>query len=163
MQTEPTVRRARTEDYEAVCRLFAELDTLHRERVPWMFKASASVPRTAEFFAEVLSREDSAFFVAEADGVIGIAHGLLRSAPELPIFVPQRWGLLDSLVVAASRRRRGVGMQLARAIEAWALGQGAAWVEASVYDFNAEARRFYAALGYLPLRTIVRKPRPDAA
>jgi GNAT superfamily N-acetyltransferase len=54
-------------------------------------------------------------------------------------------------------------MQLARAIEAWALGQGAAWVEASVYDFNAEARRFYAALGYLPLRTIVRKPRPDAA
>jgi hypothetical protein len=94
MQTELTVRRARTEDYEAVSHLFDELDTLHRERLPWMFKAPASVPRTAELFAELLNRDDSAFFVADANGIVGIARGLMRSAPELPIFVPQRWGLV---------------------------------------------------------------------
>jgi len=153
------IRRARAEDYDAACRLFGELDAVHRQRLPWMFKEPASEPRTPEFFAEALSRGDSAFFVAEADGIVGIAHGVLRSAPDLPVFVPQRWGLLESLVVASAWRRRGVGLLLAQAFEAWALEEGASWVEASVYDFNADARRFYEALGYLPLRTIVRKPR----
>ena len=163
MKAEPIIRRARAEDYEASCRLFEELDTLHRERLPWMFIEPESRPRTAEYFGEVLSRADSAFFVAEADGIIGIAHGRMRSAPDVPVFLPQRWGLLDSLVVASAWRRRGVGKLLADAFEAWALGEGAAWVEASVYEFNGKARRFYAALGYLPLRTTVRKPRADTA
>jgi GNAT superfamily N-acetyltransferase len=159
MQTEPTLRRARVDDYEAVTRLFGELDTVHRERLPWIFEAPESLPRTAEFFAEALSREDSALFVADAGSIVGIAHGMMRSAPELPIFVPQRWGVLDSLVVDSAWRRRGIGRLLAKAVEEWAVDQGASWVEANVYEVNAEARQFYEALGYLPLRTTLRKPR----
>lgn len=162
MPAEPTVRRARIQDYEAVSRLFDSLDTLHRERLPWMFRVPPSVPRTAEFFAETLTRDDAAVFVADADGIVGLAHGLMRAAPDLPIFVPQRWGVLDSLVVDAAWRRRGIGRRLAYAIDEWAFGQGAAWVEVSVYDVNDEARQFYEALGYLPLRTIIRKPRPGS-
>ena len=160
MEREPVIRRARLEDYEAVTRLFDGLDALHRERLPWLFQSPASPPRPADLFAELLSRGDSAFVVAEADGIVGMAHGLMRTAPELPIFVPQRWGLLDSLVVDLAWRRRGIGRLLVSAIEAWAVGQGAAWVEASVYEFNAESRRFYETLGYLPLRTVMRKPPP---
>jgi GNAT superfamily N-acetyltransferase len=162
MQAEPTIRRACLEDYEAVRRLFAGLDALHRDRLPWLFQEPATEARSPEFFRDTLSREDSGVFVADAGGIIGLAHGLLRTAPDLPLFVPQRWGVLDSLVVDPGWRRRGAGRLLAQAIERWALGQGAAWVEVSVYDFNDDARGFYEALGYLPLRAVLRKPRVDA-
>src|SRR5262245_55149845 len=81
MQTEPTVRRARVEDYEAVSRLFAGLDTLHRDGLPWMFKEPATVPRTSASFADLLSRDEAAFFVVDVGDVVGLAQGLMRSAP----------------------------------------------------------------------------------
>src|SRR5262249_6462040 len=133
MQTEPIIRRACVDDYEAVRRLFVGLDELHRERLPWLFQqAPASEARSPEFFRDILFREDSAVFVADAGGVIGLAHGLIRTAPEIPLFVPQRWGVLDSLAVDAGCRRRGVGRLLAQSFERWALDLGAAWVEVGV-------------------------------
>jgi predicted amidohydrolase YtcJ len=41
-------------------------------------------------FGGVGIQNDSVSFVADANGIVGIAHGLMRFAPELPIFVPQR-------------------------------------------------------------------------
>jgi GNAT superfamily N-acetyltransferase len=83
---------------------------------------------------------------------------LMRSAPALPIFVPQRWGVIDGIVVAEAWRRRGIATKLADAAEAWAREHGAAWVELNVYDFNAEASAFYRARGYDVLSSKLRKP-----
>ena len=157
--TELTIRKARAEDYDAACRLFDELDALHRDRLPWLFRAPMGTPRSEEFFAQLLSGDESALWVAEAASIVGIAHAALHSAPELAVFVPQRWGVLDNLVVHPAWRRRGIGSLLVQAIEEWAFSQGASCVQLGVYEFNAEARRFYEALGYLPLRTVVRKAR----
>jgi GNAT superfamily N-acetyltransferase len=77
----------------------------------------------------------------------------------LPIFVRQRWGVVDDLIVDAAWRRRGIGKRLVHAIESWAHELDAAWVEMNVYDFNSEARDFYASMGYLPLSMKLHKPR----
>lgn len=69
----------------------------------------------------------------------------------------------EGLVVDLAWRRRGIGKRLARAVERWALALGARWIELNVYEFNAEARRFYESLGYNPLSTKLRKHGPDAA
>lgn len=148
---EVAVRLARLEDYEGVCALMEVLDGFHRARLPWMFQAPAEAPRSEAWFEDLLGRADSAVFVADAGCLVGVAVGCLRAAPELPVFVQQRWGVLDGLVVDPAWRRRGVGMLLARSVEGWAVGAGAAWVEVNVYAANPEARRFYEALGYLPL------------
>jgi GNAT superfamily N-acetyltransferase len=50
---------------------------------------------------------------------------------------------------------------LTRAAERWAVGRGAKWLELGVYEFNAEARAFYQALGYSPVSTKLRKPLQD--
>jgi GNAT superfamily N-acetyltransferase len=156
---EAIIRRARPDDYAQACRLLDGLDELHRDRAPWMFKAPASQPRSEDFFADLLNNEDAVVFVADAGHLVGVAHGLMRAAPDSPVFVRQRWGVVDGLVVDPACRRRGIGKLLTLSIEEWALGLGASWVELNVYEFNAEARRFYEALGYLPLSTKLSKPR----
>jgi GNAT superfamily N-acetyltransferase len=123
-----------------------------------MFKAPDAQPRSETFFAELLNGENSAVFVAEAGTVVGIALGVMRAAPQHAIFVQQRYGVIDDIVVEPAWRRRGIATLLAHSVEAWAMSLGATWVELNVYDFNIEARRFYEALGYLPLFTRLRKP-----
>jgi len=151
--SELVIRPARLEDYAEVCSLFDGVDVLHRERLPWLFKTPDVQPRSVEYFARLLEHDESSVIVADTGGsIVGVALAMLRSAPDLGVFVRQRWGVLDDLVVTSSWRRRGVGRVLMRAVE------GAPWVELSVYDFNEEARRFYESIGYLPLRTVLRKP-----
>lgn len=153
-----TIRSARFDDYAQACRLSDALDELHRDRLPWMFKTPDDQPRSEAYFGDLLNRQDSAVFVADAGQVVGIAFGLLRSAPEFPVFRQQRWGVLDGLVVDPTWQRRGIGKRLTHAVEEWALESGGAWIELNVYEFNTEARRFYEALGYLPFSTKLRKP-----
>jgi GNAT superfamily N-acetyltransferase len=155
---EVIIRRARFDDHAQACRLSDALDELHRDQLPWMFETPDVQPRSEAYFADLLNREDSAVFVADAGRVVGVAFGLLRSAPEFPVFRRQRWGVLDGLVVDPTWRRRGIGKRLTYAVEGWALESGAPWIELNVYEFNTEARRFYEALGYLPFSTKLRKP-----
>jgi GNAT superfamily N-acetyltransferase len=153
-----SVRPAVREDYPAVAALLAEVDELHRVRLPWLFQVPSSEPRPLEFFEPPLNADSSLVFVAEAGPVVGVATVLLRSAPEFPVFIAQTWGVLDNIAVTGAWRRRGVGSALTRAAEGWARGLGAQWLELGVYEFNAAARAFYEKLGYLPVLTKLRKP-----
>lgn len=150
-------RRARPDDGAAAGRLLARLDALHREALPWLCRAPGEATRaTADFAAWIHAH---AVFVAEHDGdLVGIVHGTTREAPDLPVFVPRRYGVIDGLTVASEWRRRGIGRRLVAAFEAWARSAGASGLELNVYAFNDEARRFYEALGYAPLRTTLHRP-----
>ncbi len=158
MSADATIRRARLDDYDGVCRLMDALDAFHRERLPWMFKEPTGQPRSGPYFAHLLTGADSAVFVADAGHLIGVAVGQMRAAPEFSVFIQQHWGVLDGLVVDPAWRRRGIGKLLARSVESWAIDSGAVWVELNVYEVNPDALRFYQALGYLPLSTKLRKP-----
>src|SRR5262245_10035889 len=60
-----TIRPARLDDYEGVCRLMDSLDAFHQERLPWMFKVPSEQPRSEAYFADLLHGVDSALFVAD--------------------------------------------------------------------------------------------------
>lgn len=152
-----TIRRARPDDAAAAVRLLARLDELHREALPWLCRAPGEARHEPTAFRAWLGA--NAVFVAERGAdLVGIVHGTSRETPSLPVFVPQRRGVIDGLVVDPGCRRQGLGRRLVAAFEAWALGQGVSGFELTVYDFNDEARRFYEALGYAPLRTTLHKP-----
>jgi len=152
------IRPASPADYEATCALFDQLDALHREQLPWLLRAPLGQPRSRAHFDELLSSQRSVVLLAAATDIVGLTTVRLQSAPDLPAFIPQHWGVIDDIVVLPSWRRRGIGARLARAAENWARDRGTAWLELGVYDFNTEARAFYEALGYLPVSTKLRRP-----
>jgi GNAT superfamily N-acetyltransferase len=152
------IRTAVPDDYRGIATLLAEVDELHRVRLPWLFRSPTSEPRPPGFFEQLLNGDSSTILVADAGSIIGVATVLIRTAPEFPVFVQQTWGVLDNIAVSGTWRRRGVGTALLRAAETWARRQHEKWLELGVYELNHEARAFYAALGYLPVSTKLRKP-----
>jgi GNAT superfamily N-acetyltransferase len=157
------IRRARPDDYQEACRLFDIGDQLHRDRLPWLFTAPAPESRSQAFFDGLVTGPESALFVADGGYLVGLAHGVVRAAPDSPVFVKQRWGVIDGVVVDPGWRRRGIGRALSSAIEQWALNLGASWVELNVYEFNKEAAEFYRSLGYARLSSKMRKPKAGSA
>jgi GNAT superfamily N-acetyltransferase len=158
MSEDIVVRGAVSSDYEEVIGLLGEVDKLHGEEVPWLFRTAVEQPRPLGWFEKWLQDDRSGILVAELAGkVVGVVTVILRTAPEFPVFIPQSWGVVDNLVVAHAARRRGIGTRLMRAAEAWGAERRAPWIELGVYEFNRGARDFYAALGYAPTLTKMRK------
>jgi GNAT superfamily N-acetyltransferase len=73
---------------------------------------------------------------------------ITRASPEIPIFVPRRYAVVDLAVVKEACRRTGVGRALMARAHEWALARGAESVELNVWEFKYDAIEFYRALGY---------------
>ena len=143
------VRPATVDDYSAVCVLFAEVDALHRDNLPHIFRQPEGVAREKDYYLGLIADENVALLVADVDGSpVGFGHAILRDAPGMPIFVPRRYAVIDSLVVKSGFRNRGIGRALVDRVQEWALAKGAGSIELNVYEFNEKAVSFYESLGY---------------
>jgi GNAT superfamily N-acetyltransferase len=112
------IRPATVSDYNQLCELFDEVDALHRETRPDIFRKPDGAPRSSEWVSSLIS------------------HG------------PRRVVEIVTIVVRKSARRRGIGKSLIGASLVWARERGADHVEISVHAFNQDAMRAYAAAGF---------------
>ena len=144
-----TIREATLSDHPQLKELFDELDRVHREHAPRIFREPSSDPRPPQWLQQLISDPRWSLPVAvEGECCIGLATVCLKEVPAFPVFIPQQYALIDNLVVHAAWRRRGVARRLYRACESWAEQHNAAWLEVNVWDFNVEALDFYAAVGF---------------
>jgi hypothetical protein len=67
---ESVPREASQEDYEAVCALLAQVDRIHAEALPEVFRPVEGPARSREWFAAMLAAEHTALFVAEQQGTL---------------------------------------------------------------------------------------------
>jgi ribosomal-protein-alanine N-acetyltransferase len=79
------------------------------------------------------------------EAVIGFAVGLMHSAPQDS---SESSAELESVVVAASVRRSGIGRELCRAVIDWCRARRATEVVLEVRAASAGAIALYAALGF---------------
>jgi ribosomal protein S18 acetylase RimI-like enzyme len=131
----PTTRPYDPRDLEACRSLWAELTERHRELYA---DRSIGGRDPGRGFDEHLQRAER-IWVADAGGaVVGLAGMLLDDGK----------AELEPIVVAAAWRRRGIGALLTDAVVAAARERGARQVVVRPTGRNAEAVRFFHALGF---------------
>ena len=146
------IRTATASDIPVIVELFGILDDLHTAGVPWAFRGSSAVPRSAQSISELIAGPRSTILVAVGDQgqrVLGHVVVEIVSTPEdkLP-HVHRTLGLVHDLIVVADQRRRGIGRALVAAGERWVADRGVTSVELTVWAFNDDALRLYETLGY---------------
>ncbi|HEX3054491.1 MAG TPA: GNAT family N-acetyltransferase [Aggregatilineaceae bacterium] len=150
-----SIRVARHDDYEGLCAVMRELDDFHADALPRFFRHFDEPARPVQWFIDALNNPEWLLLVAEHEGVIvGLLSALVRQNPDLPMFVPRRWLVVDNVAVLNAYRRMGIGRALMQQAHAWAHEQRLAAVELTVWEFNADAIAFYEKLGYT---TILRR------
>ena len=143
------IREATERDYEDLCVIIDQVDTIHRNALPERFKRSGGPPRKREHIVTAIRSADIGLFVAEKEGhLVGLVHVVIRDAPNIPILVPRRYAVVENLAVREGHRRAGIGLALMERAEKWAQTKGATSIELNVYAFNQAAQRFYRELGY---------------
>ena len=121
---------------------------MHAESLPDVFVPYEGVSRTAEFVEHWIEGEDSTIIVAEVAGkLVGLATVRAQTSPLLRMLARRRFTVLDSLVVAAAYRRRGIGTSLALEAHEWALSNGIALAWLNVREFNDGAVMLYESQG----------------
>lgn len=149
---ETTIRPALSADHAQVHALFAQVDAMHRARLPEVFRASPGPARAAGWWEERIAGQDCALLVADHMGeLLGLVELVDSAAPSSPLHHPRRHALIDTLVVKEGHQRRGIGRALMEAAHAWAIARGLGQVQLNVWEANPEARAFYEALGYATL------------
>jgi ribosomal protein S18 acetylase RimI-like enzyme len=150
------VRQAVEDDLDALSRLWHEADELHARLSPGFFRrpeAGRGRQRASEALRDASESEHETILVAlnKEDGkdvVCGACHLQIYDTPVGHTMVSQRRGHIETLIVARTQRRRGIGRALMGAATDWARSHGAQQLLLTVWAGNDDAERFYAALGY---------------
>ena len=147
------IRPAIITDYEQLCELFDEVDILHREALPAIFRKSDGQARSRERVVHLISGPAGTILVVEHDGRFqGLAVISENDASTNPLHVPRRVFEIVTIVVRKAARGRGIGKLLMSASLKWAKQHGAEQVEITAYAFNEDAVRMYTAAGFTMLR-----------
>ena len=88
-------------------------------------------------------------WIAELDGEI-VGYVMAMVGFRSPVYTVHRVGMLCDLVVAPSRRRLGIGTQLASHAMFAFLGEGISTIQVNYDHANTDARKFWTELGFQP-------------
>ncbi len=145
------IRKATDNNYNNLCELFDEIDALHRDNLPHVFQKPGGAAREQGYYG-LIADENVGFFVANTDEKpVGFIHAIVRDTPAIPVLVPKRYAIVDSIVVKSGFQNQGIGGLLMDKVQDWAIAKGATSIELNVYEFNETAISFYEKLGYRTL------------
>ena len=149
------VRKATVDEYNIFCDLIDDVDSLHRQNLPHIFKKTDGPIRELDYYLELISNEKVGLFVAETEeSIVGFVHAIVKDTPDIPIFVSRRFAVVDNIFVKPGFQNHGIGRLLMDKMQEWSIAKGATSIELNVYEFNSSAISFYENCGY---KTLSRK------
>ena len=149
------IRRAEKKDMERLDALLFQVQELHAEGRPDIFKTGAKKYTDRELLA-IINDDTTPIFVYEVDGVIaGYAFCIYQETTENGQLHHRKVLYIDDLCVDAEFRRRGIGAKLYRYVLDVAKENGCDSVTLNVWSLNDSALRFYRSMGMEPLKTMM--------
>lgn len=151
------VRRAEAHDIPAILSLLLQVDMVHHNGRPDLFKGPAT-KYNAEELKAILSDDETPVFVCADEENRVLGHGfcvLQHSGGQL--MVEHTTLYIDDICVDEAARGLGVGRALYEHILSYAREKGAYNVTLNVWTCNPGAMSFYEKLGLVPYKVGMEK------
>ena len=143
------IRQALLLDSLVLSSFCMDVQRLHAERHPNIFKMPFSEDFAEPFFVEALADSTTRIFIAEQAGQ---AHGYilckLIERPENPFTFAARFLMIDQISVRPAARGQGIGAALIKRAEILARELGVQRMQLDSWDFNLGAHAFFERSGF---------------
>ena len=152
-----SVRRAEERDIPAVLNLLVQVNMVHHNGRPDLFKGPAT-KYSAEELERILTDEETPVFVCTDEQGRVLGHGfciMQHSGGQL--MEEHTTVYIDDICVDESARGQGVGRALYEHILDYARAKGCYNVTLNVWNCNPGAMAFYEKLGLVPYKTGMEK------
>ena len=145
------VRAATKEDIPAILELLVQVDMVHHQGRPDLFKGPAT-KYNAEELAGILEDEHTPVFVFEDEEgkVLGHAFCIHKQILGDSVLTDIKTLYIDDICVDENARGKHVGKALYDAVLSYARQQGCYNVTLNVWTCNPGAMKFYESMGMTP-------------
>lgn len=147
------IRRAEVRDINDIHRLLGQVEMVHHNGRPDLFKYKA-VKYNNDELAELIQDDSRPIFVGvdEEERVLGYAFCIFQQHLDDNVLTDIKTLYIDDLCVDENVRGQRVGKQLYEYVLAFAKEQGCYNVTLNVWSLNEGAMKFYEACGLVPYK-----------
>lgn len=145
------IRRATAADIEGIDKLLHQVNMVHHNGRPDLFKAGGR-KYTDEQLSALLADDTRPVFAAvdEAGHVLGYAFCILQQHPDDNILTDIKTLYIDDLCVDENIRGQHIGRQLYEYVKRYAKETGCYNLTLNVWACNESAKKFYERCGLVP-------------
>ncbi len=153
-----SVRRAEVKDIPDILKLLLQVDMVHHEGRPDIFKGPTTKYNEEEL-KDIISDPETPVFVCtdEKDHVLGHAFCIHRQFKEDNVLTDIKTLYIDDICVDENLRKQRVGKTLYDAVLNYASEQGFYNITLNVWSCNPSAMKFYERMGLVPQKICMEK------
>jgi ribosomal protein S18 acetylase RimI-like enzyme len=150
MATDVIIRRATLADVELLAELNKDVQQIHADAYPNLFKPPDNTAEIeVDFRTRILADVDGFVLIIEAEReAVGYIYAKTVTRPENAYVYAQKYMLVDQVSIKPAYQSRGYGQKLMDAVRSEAVAQGLHRVLLDMYAFNSNAQQFYAKIGF---------------
>ena len=143
------IRQANSSDSMLLSSLCMDVQRLHAENHPDLFKMPQRNDFAVPFFDEMLADPKNSIFLAEESGeALGYVFCKLMERPETPFTFALRYVLIDQISVRPAAQKKGVGAALIERALALARDYNVPKIRLDSWGFNTGAHAFFEKMGF---------------
>ena len=147
------VRRAEEKDIPRILELLVQVDMVHHNGRPDLFKGPTTKYDAAELEALISDPAHRIFVCEEGNTLLGYAMCELEETKESRLLHPLKTLYIDDICVDEICRHQGIGRLLYERTVQEATALSCDRITLNVWAFNEPARRFYEAMGMTVQKT----------